>query len=235
MKHVLQATDLQFLLQANGHKSEYLRSWAIQLDAQDGSAEELESWVQLAKSDASPLVRLYLASALQRLPLNDRWEIAEHLTLHADDAADQNLPLLTWYGVEPLVPHDVNRALKLAKRSRIPLLREYIYRRAAAEKSTIGPLLVALKGIEDVSSQKLIVGEVTKALSREGKLEMPSEWPAVSAMLAKSSDAQLREQSLALSVKFGDASIFPALRSILQDGNAKLDSRRKFGGNTTHL
>ena len=67
----------------------------------------------LAKHDPSPVVRLYLASALQRLPLEQRWAIAEGLLSHAEDAADANLPLMNWYGIEPLVPADPARALRL--------------------------------------------------------------------------------------------------------------------------
>ena len=56
----------------------------------------------LAKDDPSPVVRLYLASALQRLPLEKRWAIAEGLVSHDEDATDANLPLMDWYGIEPL-------------------------------------------------------------------------------------------------------------------------------------
>ena len=54
----------------------------------------------------SPKVRLALASALQRLQLKHRWAIAEALMGHADDAQDPYLPLMIWYGVEPLVNAD---------------------------------------------------------------------------------------------------------------------------------
>ncbi len=42
----------------------------------------------LAASDPSPVVRLALASALQRLPLDARWAILEALIAHAEDASD---------------------------------------------------------------------------------------------------------------------------------------------------
>ena len=80
-------------------------------------------FAELAKSDPSPVVRLYLAAALQRLPLAARWAIAEGLLSHADDAADANLPLMDWYGIEPLVPADPKRALALATPRGVPLVR----------------------------------------------------------------------------------------------------------------
>ena len=38
------------------------------------------------------MVRLYLASALQRLPVEDRWDILAGLLGHSEDSSDHNLP-----------------------------------------------------------------------------------------------------------------------------------------------
>ena len=48
----------------------------------------------MAREDRSAVVRLYLASALQRLNHAARWSVASELVMHAEDAADQNLPKL---------------------------------------------------------------------------------------------------------------------------------------------
>ncbi len=68
---------------ATKEKTANLRGWAIRLEAEDHSLgtndEEHSEWVSLLKSfaeDPSPIVRLEVASALQRLPFSDRWEIA---------------------------------------------------------------------------------------------------------------------------------------------------------------
>ena len=81
----------------------------------------------------APLVRLALASALQRLPLAQRWPIAEALLSQEQDAGDPNLPLMIWYGIEPLVAADKVRAIQLTTRCKIPLVRQYIARRALAK------------------------------------------------------------------------------------------------------
>ena len=87
-------------------QSEHVRGWSIQLlcEGTPPAEETLAKFRELAKSDPSPVVRLYLAAALQRLPLAARWGIAEGLHSHPEDAEDANLPLMDWYGVEPLVP-----------------------------------------------------------------------------------------------------------------------------------
>ena len=48
-----------------------IRAWTIQLATEQGppAASILSKFAELARTDPSPLVRLYLASALQRLPL----------------------------------------------------------------------------------------------------------------------------------------------------------------------
>ncbi len=110
---------------------ENIRWWAVQLlvEERDLPPEELQQFATMAQQDKSPMVRLALASALQRLPLAKRWNIAYPLAGHAEDAADQNLPLMLWYAVEPLVPADRTRALQLARQTKIPLLRQFIARR----------------------------------------------------------------------------------------------------------
>ena len=50
--------------------------------------------------------------------------------MHAEDADDHNLPKMTWLGVEPLVGENPEVALEYASRSRIPLLAQFIARRA---------------------------------------------------------------------------------------------------------
>src|SRR5207244_10861997 len=60
--------------------------------------------------DKSPVVRLYLASAMQRLPVEDRWEVIQALGSQAEDANDHNLPFMVWYAAEPLPTKDFNRA-----------------------------------------------------------------------------------------------------------------------------
>ena len=114
-------------------EDEYLRAWAIQLSLEGTklSTALLTDCARLAREDKSPVVRLYLASALQRLPVAQRGEILEGLLAHAEDATDQNLPLMYWYAAEPLAGQDVASAAKLLAQTKIPLVREYITRRMA--------------------------------------------------------------------------------------------------------
>ncbi len=114
---------------------EAVRVWAVRLLAESGtiSGAAAARLATLARDDKAAAVRLALASALQRLPQAQRWAIAEALAAHAEDAADANLPLMIWYGIEPLVAADPERAAGLLVKARIPLVRRYIARRITAQ------------------------------------------------------------------------------------------------------
>lgn len=126
------------------HEDEYVRSWAIQFlcDASSVNAFEkpgqadapvaasvIQQFSRMARADDSPIVRLYLASAVQRLPFDDRWDVLEGLVSHREDVGDNNLPRMYWFGLEPMVPLDPARSLNLATGGRIPAIQEFVARR----------------------------------------------------------------------------------------------------------
>jgi hypothetical protein len=119
------------------HDSEHFRWWAVQFLCEDKhpASAALDRFASMAQTDPSPMVRLALASTLQRLPLEERWKIAAGLVAHETDATDQNLPLMVWYGIEPLIPADRSRALQLMAECKIPLVRQFISRRLAGRAS----------------------------------------------------------------------------------------------------
>jgi len=113
---------------------EHVRGWAIQLLMEDKSASEtvLNELTGLAKGDPSPLVRLYLASATQRIAVDRRMPILEGLFAHADDVNDHNLPLMYWYAAEPVAGQDILSATKLLGKAKIPVLRQFVTQRMSA-------------------------------------------------------------------------------------------------------
>lgn len=116
---------------------EYLRAWTIQLICEDSkpTPEQLAKLAELAEKDASPVVRMYLASAAGRIPLDDRWPILEALVTREEDIDDRNIPLLVWYAAEPAVAGDIARAANLLAVCKMPKLQEFISRRMAATAS----------------------------------------------------------------------------------------------------
>ncbi|MCH9022605.1 MAG: hypothetical protein IID32_07550 [Planctomycetes bacterium] len=114
---------------------EFIRAWTIQLELEDkiASPPMRKKLIHLAKTDPSPLVRLYLASSCTRVSPDLAWPIIEQLALHESDANDQNIPLILWYALEPLVPQNKQRAIKLAAKTKIPIIRQFIARRITAQ------------------------------------------------------------------------------------------------------
>jgi len=134
--HALDGIDEATTLEELKNADAYVRGWAIQLACESAapSAPLLAEFARLAKEDPSPVVRLYLASAAQRLAPELRWDIVKGLISHGEDASDHNLPLMYWYALEPLVGLDKAKGLTLAAGGKIPLMREYATRRLASVK-----------------------------------------------------------------------------------------------------
>jgi putative membrane-bound dehydrogenase-like protein len=132
--HVTQGLSQDDLIDLLGHDDEYVRSWAVFLlvEAQSPSDKALRQFARMARQDPSPLVRLYLASALQRIPVQRRWDVIAALLARDEDAADHNLPMMIWYGAEPAVALDMPRALEIAFESKLPRVLTFAVRRIAA-------------------------------------------------------------------------------------------------------
>jgi hypothetical protein len=129
--HVTNGFNENLLLDLLRDAEPWVRAWAVRLLAEprDVSEDVREALERLSAGEPSPLVRLHVASAAQRLPLGKRWTILRHLSSHVEDASDQNIPLMIWYATEPLVRADPRRARELAASTKLPRLREFIVRR----------------------------------------------------------------------------------------------------------
>src|SRR5205085_552423 len=131
-------------------------------------------------NDPSPVVRLYLASALQRLPAAWRWDIAQGLLAHAEDAGDHNLPLMYWYGVEPLAAEDPARALELAAGARVPQLLPFMVRRIGSTGTPEAvALLVGTLGKAGDATRLAVLRGLNEALKGRRQVAMPAAWPDV--------------------------------------------------------
>ncbi|HRI16433.1 MAG TPA: dehydrogenase, partial [Verrucomicrobiota bacterium] len=244
---------IPWLLERTRDGDANVRSWAVrllvdswpmddpsgrptQVAAQANQAARPESslvvarLVEMAKEDPSALVRLYLASALQRLSWKDRTPVAVTLLGHAEDATDHNLPLMLWYGIEPLVGARPDDAVRLAINGRIPQVRELIARRLGEDIETRPAALAALlQGLESApaTAQSEVVRGLSAALRGWRKAPAPVTWAAFATKASASSEAGLADGVRDLNVLFGDGRALDELRSVVLDTKADPASRRQ--------
>lgn len=230
--HVTGGVGEQMLSELLRHPDEVLRAWAIQLAVPEvlpgerppvPSPARVAALVALA-DDAAPLVRLYAASALQRIAPQSRWAIARVLADNSQDADDHNLPLMIWYGVEPLVPLDVERALRLASNAKIPQVTQFIYRRAASQPTSLAKLFAALPAM-DSHLQSVALAEVLEAFSGRVGMAMPETWQTAYTTLMRSENPAIRQQATRIAVALGDRRVLPGMRKILADPGAETKQR----------
>ena len=226
--HAMNQTPDALLLEQMGSGQDVVRGWAVQLSLENKrpSPEILARLASLSQTDRSAWVRLALAAGLQRIPIADRWVIAENLVAHVEDAADVNLSLMIWYGTEPLVMEDVNRALDLLKQARIPLVRKFIARRIAATNQRGGrdDLVRLLKDGNDGVKESILAGMV-EALEGRKKVPQPAAWQEVYPKLTASRSDEIRQKGRLLALIFGDPRALVELRKIVSDSQQSADAR----------
>ncbi len=229
--YVTGGADEAWLRELLGHDSEHVRVWAVKLLVDQGvpSRAALERFVRMGKDDPSGLVRLFLTSALQRLPAGERGDLAAALLSHEKDAADHNLPLMIWYGIEPLVPAEPLRAVELAASSRIPLVRRFIARRLTEGLEKVPAPVEALLKVttgQGAEFQLDVLRGMADALRGWRKARAPQAWAALQTKLANSPNQSVRDQVRDLGVVFGDGRALDELRRIAANGQADGDARR---------
>lgn len=144
--HVTNGLNGERLVELLDDQDKYVRAWTIQFlcEASETNAFQMDSetnWnlddkvleklASMAQTDSSQVVRLYLASAVQRLTFEQRWPILKGLVSHSEDIADNNLPRMYWFGIEPMVPTHSKQTLQLVVEGDIPSLQEFVARRIA--------------------------------------------------------------------------------------------------------
>ena len=216
--HAIDGFDDPRLLRLLDDADPLVRSWAVQLAAESRqpSGAVVARFRSLADTDPSPVVRLAVCSALQRLPLAARWPICAALLAHAEDAGDHNLPLMNWYAVEPLVAVDATRAMTLALECRIPAVSRFIVRRAASDETGAEAVMARLAHAPS-ATRRWMLEEVVAALTARGRMAAPAAWQQGYDAVMADDDAAVQRLAGVVAVRFGDPRVYPLLRRRLAD------------------
>ena len=212
-------------LNVNEPSSKTLFEMLLGKPGQGTNGAQLSGMVNLP----SGLVQLHVASMLQRLPLDKRWQVAEGLVKKSEFANDRMFPLMLWYGIEASVPRDPARALALAKVSRIPLVTECIARRLTLEierdPKTVDQLVEL--AVKDETNGPAIIAGMAQGLNGWQKAKAPAGWSQAADKFGKVDSADLKRHLQSLSVVFGDGRAVDELRKLVANGNAEPESRRQ--------
>ena len=129
--HVTDGLSVDWLTAQLAADDEQIRAWATRLlvDRQPVRQDVAAHLARLAGTESTWAVRMELASALQRLPLPQRFPIAQALAAVRPEEQDPNLIRLVWYGVEPAVAADLPNAIALLQANVEPKIRRLIARR----------------------------------------------------------------------------------------------------------
>ncbi len=209
-------------------RDEFVRAWTIQLttDRRQTPKFALNAFAQLAVTDASPVVRRALASAVQRIPESAGWTVLEALARHAEDTADRNLPGLLWDGLAGLLPKNPERALRLAEATPMSRLSDWIHWYAAAQEGTaLNREIARLTSTASSDLPRRLAG-LWLAMEPRANLPMPGAWPQVAPGLYQHADVRVRHTAERLAAVFGDASRFPRLRTSLAAPDVDKAERR---------
>ena len=177
---------------------------------------------------ASAQVRLGVASALRLIPADERSSLAWSLlaALPASDADDQNIPLVAWNAIEPVVnAKHLDLTMKLLKVAKIPRHREFIARKATlVNKSSIKRLL-AYAAESDAGVQRDILTGIQDALGATRELPAADGWKEYSPKLLASKDPAVRDKAMIIAVTFGDASAIESMKKTVTTPGARKEDR----------
>jgi putative membrane-bound dehydrogenase-like protein len=245
--HSIAAVDEAFLSAQLRHSQEHVRTWAIRLlsDAWplDTTLSQRPAWnagprpsqsvlsafIRLASEDKSALVRLALASTLQRLPVQQRTDLAAALVARAEDAKDHNLPLMIWYGLIPVAEVDPQSLAKLLAKCELPMTRKLIARRLAEDiEKNPAPVneLIEIASAKPEAFQADILAGLSDGLTGWRKAKKPSTWDALVKKVAGSANKAIADRVRDLSVLFGDGRALDEVKRVALDKEADMAARK---------
>ena len=185
----------------------------------DGADEE--AWKKLlamAREDSSSLVRLNLASVLQRAPLHRRGALALALLSHHEDADDPFLPSMVWFGLSPLAKKDPRALVAVARECRWPRALRWIARSLAPDAARLDELLAQAGPVQI----EAVLEGMADAFKGVRKAPKPARWDEI---VGSPAAARWSEKTRDLSIVFGDGRALDEVRKIALDTGADLSAR----------
>ena len=212
--------------------NESIRAWAIRFIESPISNSIGSTPPRLLKKlagDPSPLVRLYVASAINHLDPDSAFVVAQKLVTFEEDMKDRVQPKLIWHRLEPFIVNDFVKSMVVFRASKSQMLRRNIARRLACDPEKQNEMLEKLSqylldGCE--SNHADILHGIKSAIEGRKQLTAPRSW---SKLVAKTGDfdnvsAKLIEE---ISPVFGDGLSLDRLMKLAANKGADSDARQQ--------
>ncbi|MSU36320.1 MAG: c-type cytochrome [Pedosphaera sp.] len=227
-------------------KDEHVRVWAIRLitdfwpldtivgpratTVYPDDAESLVVFERMAREDPSGLVRLALASTLQRLPLQKRQALAIALVSHREDVSDGQMPAMIWFGVHPLADEHAKALVSIATASEWPDLYRWTSRRLI-ELTTLDREIVEARDSLLTESRNpttpqecrtSVLRGLSEGLKGVRKADAPQSWE----LFAKSFNDEHSGKINELRTVFGDGRALDEIKRLVLDPKADVRMRQ---------
>ena len=222
--HITNELEVTDILDALNDEDEYIRAWAIQLLTEDKnpSRSAIKAFVRLANEDLSPVVRLYLAAALQRMEPADKWSVGQALAMRNEDIEDHNIPKMLWFGMESVVASDIDLGIDLALKTKIPGFAKNIARRTVDLDDGLEKLVTVLA--DNSTNQLSMLKGLQAGIGGRTDLKAPLSWETTYASLKGNDATATIAQEIAQ--QFGDLEAANQMYLTLQNSEATVSERR---------
>ena len=186
---------------------------------------------ELAKKPQPANVLLSMVSMLQKLANAERWTLSESVLSCKDNAltiaTENQLTLMTWYGIEPVVAHEGSLELL----NEVPKLQQFAVRRLATEidrePKLAGRVLSFIAGRtgESADIAAALLTSFRTGLAGRVRVEAPAEWVKIEQKLRASKNKDIILAADSLGVLFGDGAAVADLRKLAGDSSADYVAR----------
>jgi putative membrane-bound dehydrogenase-like protein len=222
--------------QLMGDADTNIQAWAIRLTNENRGKQNFDELMtdefpEVAAKAAAPIVRRELASALQRLPIEQRKDLATALLKHGEDKDDPMIPLLIWYGIEPVVAADPAVGMQLAKVSKMPKVTGFIYRRLSSDDAGRTSLLQLAAETPDAVLKLDLLNALVQAARNGHPITKPDGWDALRQKVASAlaephpDAAKAAATLLELEASMGIETALATYRDLLASASARTSER----------
>jgi len=225
--------------QALTSSNQLTRAAAVQLCVSDEQRRQANAarLIEIAKESQPPNVLLALIGALQKYQSDTRWQLAAAILSNQENAqaiaAENNLTLMMWYGIEPVVLR--LEALELLSSNE--KLQQFAMRRIAYDIQAQPELaMAALRSISQIAASRRAGSDLDAArlldafkagLAGRVRVKAPEGWPEVEQRLRSSHSKELIVALDSLAIIFGDGAAVADLRRLAADTQATPISREQ--------